>query len=297
MASLALALTAAGMTTPAQALTLDPVLTGPQNEIHPAASTAYLAWSQNSGSHPNHYDLFARPVGDPMFRVNPPGTGGLTASIDGSTLAYQQVKRKASDIKFFDLLARTSSNPPSGVNTPARESVPSLSGDWLLFRRSRTPYGSLQRILLRNLVTGEQRLLVEGDGLKRWAQPGTVNGNFATYVKCRRLSLCNVFVYDIATDTRTQVPNPMGRALFAASVTAAGTAYFAESTNINCGRGVSIWTYPLGGPKARLATLGRGRDTAVTSPVEDAGVNTTVFFDRYRCRDDAADIYEVVQPA
>ena len=47
------------------------------NEIHPAASTAYLAWSQNSGSHPNHYDLFARPVGDPRFRVNPPGTGGL----------------------------------------------------------------------------------------------------------------------------------------------------------------------------------------------------------------------------
>ena len=278
----------------AGALTSRPVRTSALSEVSPAAHRRHLAWSQTSRAHPRHYNLFVKPAGKRRFRVNAPGTRAFAhGTIVGHVLAYSERRGGDSNIKFLNLRTRNRTNPPRGVNTARREFSPSRSGHWLLFERSRRN-GSHQRILLRNLRNRAQRLLAKGDGGSHWAQPGTVNGHFATYVKCRRLTRCNVVRYNIRTRNRTRVPNPKGRAQFAASITRRGTVFFAESSNLTCGHFVGIWRYPRGGPRKRLYLFPDGQDTSATAPVARRNGSKTIFFDRFRCRTSSGDIYKLV---
>jgi hypothetical protein len=171
-----------------------PVLATRKKEYLPAGAPGYLAWSQDSRARPDYFNAYAKPDGQSKFKVNAPRTQAFTGNIDATTLVYSQQRRNRGDIKFFDLVARTRSDPPAGINTRRHESTPSKSGDWLLFRRSRTPIFSTQRIVLRNLATDEQRILATGDGGTKWAHPGEVDGNYATWFKCRRFDYCNVYL-------------------------------------------------------------------------------------------------------
>jgi hypothetical protein len=190
------------------------VKTTARTEIQPAAGQDAFAWSKDSRRRPFRFDLFVKPDGSPSFKVNPRGTQAFAGNIERSTVVYhQRSRRRKSDIKFLDLVTRARSEPP-GVNTNGNyESQGSLSGDWLLFWRQRRRTNSTQKILLRNLVTEEQRLLATGRSPRKWTQPGRVSGNFATYVKCRNPSFCNVFRYDIEADETTMIPNPSHRVL------------------------------------------------------------------------------------
>ena len=276
----------------ADAATLTPVLKTRKFEEYPAAAPGYLAWSQSS-SRQRPFNLFVRPTGGTRFRVNPAGTQGFMGSIDGTTLAYNQAT-PFGDVKFFDLAIRIHSDPPPGVNTAAHESGISLSGSWLLFRRSAKAFGTFQEIILFNLTTGEQRILATGDGRRKYAQPGTVAGDFVTWLKCRNPGRCGVFRYHIPTAATVSVPNPRARAQYAAAVTADGSVYFAESTNINCGQDVGIWRYTSTGGRKRLARLPGGRDAAKMSPLVEAG-KVRLFFDVFDCRQSnrPSDIFKV----
>ncbi len=273
-----------------------------RSEIAPAAAHGVLAWSQNSRRAPKHYNLFVKKRGRAAFRVNRRGTQGIAGNIDGSTLTYFQWSRtRRSDIRFLNL--RTGRRrAPAGVNTRRNfEQTPSKDGKWLLFSRTRPGSGpTRQRIILRNLSNGRQRLLATGNGGRRWAQAGKVSGGFATYVKCRNLSYCNVFRYNIATGRARRVPNPRHRALYATSVTADGTVYYAIGSKIICPRDASLWKLTPRGRKVRLAALGPRFDTGDTSVVTRANGSVDLFFDAYRVRTDCAarsvDIYKVRVP-
>src|SRR5512134_611913 len=55
----------------AQLPTPTPLLTSPQHEDWPAATTDFLVWSQNTPGNPNHFDVYARPrSGGSTWRVN-----------------------------------------------------------------------------------------------------------------------------------------------------------------------------------------------------------------------------------
>ena len=257
------------------------VLTTKKLEYCPAAAPGWLVWTQSPATGGPGV-LLARPDGGQRFKVTPKGTEGYTGSIEGSRLVYTQVRRKG-DIKFFDLGSRAHSDPPSGVNTPSHESAVSFSGEWLLFRRSPGIAKGTQTIILRNLRTGEERMLATGDSGRRWAQPGTVSGNFATWLTCRGHSNCGVVRYEISSGATVPVPNPKKRAQYAASVTADGTVYFVESTNLVCGERAAIWRFTTSGQRERVARLPRGIDPGKTSPVVEGG-RTTVFFDVFDCR-------------
>jgi hypothetical protein len=278
------------------ALARDPVgvRTTRREEFYPAAAVGYLAWSENSRSRPNHYNLFVKPQGSAKFKVNPRRTQAFAGNIDGTTLVYRQDRgNQKGDIKFFDLSTSIRSDPPDGVNTARNhESLPSRSGDWLLFRRSRDRFSSTQRIILYNLVTDEERLLATGDGDAKWAQPGQLRGDFVTWSKCRGSRLCNTYRYQISTATTTKVPNAGRKVLLASSVTAGGTVYFSQNSNINCGGRPGIWRYPIGGPKTQLVSLGRGHGAGITSPVDNGDGTTTVFYDRGKCGTRKVDIYK-----
>jgi hypothetical protein len=284
----------------ARAFVPEPVIQTAAVELQPAAAPGYLAYSRSTLAHPNRIALLVKPDGASSFRVNPRRTIAYAGSIDATTLVYTQWRRRGGrgDIKLYDVISRTRSNPPAGVNTARHESQPHLSGDWLLFARSRRrTLASPRRILLRNLVTDEQRQLDFGDNA--YVQVGGLAGNYASWIRCRRLRHCNTWLYDIGADTKVRIPNPLDRSQFAASVVADGTVYYAESRTILCSstKVVRFYRQPLAASRELLARLRRGKDTAVTSPVAQGDASVEVFFDRFNRTCARSDIYKIPVPA
>jgi hypothetical protein len=265
-------------------------------EIQPAASIDHLAYSEATRAQPARFNLFVKPGTAARFRVNPTGTVAFTGSIDGTTLVFsQRTPSGRGQIKLFDLIARTVTNPPAGVNTAAHETNPDQSGEWLAFTRSpRRALSSPRRLILRHLTDSSQRLL--DVGTDAYVQSGGLAGNYVAWTRCRLLNRCNTWLYDIAAVTKRRLPNPLGRSQFAVSVTSDGTVYYAESGTILCGtrKIVRFWRQPLVGARQFIGRLARGQDTAVTSPVLMADGSVEVFFDRFACRTGASDIYKFV---
>lgn len=278
------------------------VRTTARSELGPAAAHGVLAWSQSSRRAPKHYNLFVKARGRKAFKVNPQGTQAFSGDIDGSTLVYSQwSKTRKSNIRFLNL-DTGQRHAPSAVNTRRNyENQASKAGKWLLFNRTRGTAHPAQHIILRNLATGAQRLLARGNGGRRWAQAGKVSGHFATYVKCRGFSFCNVFRFNIGTRHARRVPNPRHRALYAASVTPNGTVYYAMGSKAICPRNATLWKFTPGGRRVKLATLGPKFDTGTTSPVVMPNGSVDVYFDAYRagranCATRTVDIYKVTVP-
>lgn len=290
-AAMAAALLFAGL---ARSLTPEPVIATPLVEIQPAAGEGYLAYSQNSSRRPARFALYVRPDGQPRFRANPRRTLAFAIMMDGTTLPYYQrgLHADAYDIKLFDVVTRVRSNPPSGVNTSRNETQPAISSDWLLFFRSRKR-GSPGQILLRSRTGPDSRTLEPRSDA--YVQVGSLAGNYAVWTRCPRATRCQTWRYDITAETKTRLPNPSQRSQFAASVLADGTTYYAESRTILCQRDkvVRFFRQPLIGPREPLAELGRGKDTAVTSPVALSGGGVDFFFDRFTSRCRNSDIYKL----
>ena len=279
---------------PAAAATPIPVLHSRASELQPAVATGLLAWTQAPSAHPNRYAAYARSDGKHRFRLNPRGTLGFTASgaIDGMTIVYQQRRsfNGPGNMKLFDLATHKRRDPPPGVNTRRHEKGGALFGDWLLFTRESS---SRDQVILFNLVTREARQLDVARGNASFGSGGSLRGSYAAWAKCRRPSRCQTYVYDIASRAKLRVPNPRHRSQYAVSVTSAGVVYFAESRNINCGREVGLWRYPLGGARTRLLSLSGGHDLSTTSPVVDSSGTTSLFYDRFVCRTNRSDVFKL----
>jgi hypothetical protein len=278
----------------ARAITPEPVIATPLVELQPAAAEGYLGYSQNSSRHPNRFNLYVRPDAQPRFRVNPRRTIAFAGMIDGTTLAYYQrrLSDKRYDIKLFDIVSKTRPAPPAGLNTSRSEITPAISSDWLLFKRLRHS-GSPGAILLASRTSSEVRTLEPRSD--SYVQVGGLAGNYAVWTRCGRLSHCQTWRYDIAAQTKTRLANPAGRSQFAASVLADGTTYYAESGTILCRRDktVRFFRQPLVGSRELLAKLGRGKDTALTSPVILMGGGVDLFFDRFTNNCARSDIYKL----
>jgi hypothetical protein len=284
-----LASTPAGSTLPQRAVRTTPAL-----EIEPAGAPGALAWAQASPSRPNAFAVFAR-RGGPAFRVSRSGRRAFVwgGAIDGNDLVYSEFGGATANLWFFDLVTKQRTALPAGVNTSVSESGASLSGDWLLFRSTRFST-STERIILHNLDTAEHRVLATAVGSK-YAQPGTVAGDYATWIRCPTFRTCRAFLYHIPTATTTAVPNPNSRSQYAVSTTSTGAVYFAESTNIDCGVGRRLLRYDSGG-RELLVVFGPRQDPAITSPLVHPNGSTTIFYDRFNCRTGASNLYKVVDP-
>src|ERR671932_1772193 len=78
------------------------VVGGADDFMRPAAGGGYLAWSQNSRGHPRHFDAFVR-RGRTTWKMNAPGTSGLTGGIDRGHVVYAQIRGGAADLYDFDI--------------------------------------------------------------------------------------------------------------------------------------------------------------------------------------------------
>lgn len=268
------------------------VKTSPRNEATPAAAGPYFAWAKSRSGRPRVYDVWVEQPGQRPVRVNATNTEAFLGGIDGTRLVYQEQRGINSDIAFFDLASRRRSDAPPGVNTRRWEWRPVLSGDRLLYARGAPYSASLQTVLLRNMLTGEERTLDSLRMRNAILLPGDVSGNFAVWMKCvvspRR---CNVFRYDIGTRKTTRIPNH-GYFLYGPSVTSTGTMYFGRSRR-GCGSSPKLVRVTLDGKERVLHSFSRRHDFFLTSLVELSPGSVRVYFDRVTCRTGRTDIYRI----
>ena len=293
-----LAVTLGLLTSVANAATPEVVLDDPDvSETHPSRSDGYLVWSARART-------FVMPDGGDRVRVNPPDTISLAGAIDGTTVAYQEIRRRDSDIRFYDAMTQAYSDPPDGINSRNWEEDPALSGDWLLFIRSninRVPRSDAWlRVLLVNLDTDERRRLLDTPYRQRYVATDQVNGDWATYETCRTpggsFTQCNVYLYRISTETTTTVADT-GQQEYAGGVTSDGTVYLVRSGNAQewlCGKNAKIVRVPFGeSPGDPIAALPDDVDALNSFAFEEMDDSVTYDFARLRCRTGAEGIYQI----
>lgn len=265
-------------------------------EFQPSRSEGYLVWTQyTQGS-----TTFVMADGGSAVKVNRPKTDSFGAAIDGTTIAYDEID-VTSDIMFFDADTEQRSEPPGGVNTQNWEEDPALSNDWLMFVRSnferrRKAYA---RVILFNLDTSERRTLLDVPRNAYYVVTDQVNGDWATYETCRTPGSgfvdCQVWLYQISTDTTIQVPNP-GVQQYAGGVTSDGTVYLVRSggpDHWECGRNTRIVRVPLGGQARVIGELPDRVDALTSFAFEEPYDSVTFYFERLRCRSGNSGIYAI----
>ena len=278
-----------------------PVKATPRNEISPAAGNDWFAWSKSRGTRESPFDVYAQQTGYAAFKVNPKGTQAYTGGIDGTTLLYQLIRGRTgarSDLRLYDLATRRQPPMPAGVNSSQWECCGTISAGWILYSRGESYSRDTQLILLRNLTTGEQRVLDALRNRKGLTSAGQLNGNFAVWRRCNPHPRCQTFRYDLATASATALPTAPGKVVYAPSVNEYGTAYYVQS-DPGCGKAVQLVKQPLDGGAEVIASIPPGRDIDVTyahhvieSPPE--GVRRTrVYYDLLRCKTHKWDIYSV----
>jgi hypothetical protein len=278
-----------------------PVKTTPRNEVGPAAGADWLVWSRGRERGTAPFDLFAQHAADPAFKVNPKGTQAYGGGIDGTRLLYQLIRGRfatLSDLRLFNLQTRRRLALPAGINTKTWECCGTISGDWILFSRGRAYGTARQLILLRNLVTGEQRVLDSLRSRNGLVTAGQINGNYAVWGRCDPYPQCVIYRYDLSTATATALPTVPAKVPYSPSINPYGTVYYLRSTT-GCGKSVELVKQALVGLPEVLASLPQGRDGDVSyaysePPDPTSGVLTThVYYDTIICRKRTWDIYRV----
>ena len=242
--------------------------------------------------------------GSPV-RVNRAKTDSRAASIDGTTVVYQEADRNGSDLFLFDAVSETRSNPPDGVDTPRLEFRPTLSGDWLLFTRNNVNQVARRKamvsIILFNTSTSDKIVLERLPIRSDYLISDQVNGDWATYESCDvhrfEYSNCRVFRYQISTDTLVQVENAgVPRQQYAAGVSSDGTIYMVRtrtSDHWECGDHTKLLRYPVGGPAEVIAKLPVGLDSLETFAFDEMDGSTTMYLDRQNCSNGRSGIYRI----
>jgi hypothetical protein len=263
----------------------------PVREESPSAAPGYLAWVQNTRSHPHLFDIYAQHDGRTRYRVNPAGTqAGLGTGIDGTTLVYTLRHRGRFNIRMFDLLTKHGFAPPAGVNTPHIEDEPTIAGDWLLFHRSEGGASPGQQVILRNLKSGESRVIAAVHGRVALLEAGQVNGDWAVFTKSVNGTRFNVWRYQISTRALAEVPNPRDRLHSSAAVNPFGTVYFEESGS-RCGANATVEIYPVGGPTITAGALRPGIDMFHPFLFEHRSIDRFLFA-KLHCVGGATDVFE-----
>jgi hypothetical protein len=273
-----------------------------RSEVAPAAAGDWFAWSRSRGKRlQSPFDVFAQQAGHAAFKVNPKGTQAFTGGIDGRTLVYQLLRGRLgarSDLRLYDLATRQQLPTPAGVNSSKWECCATISGDWILYSRGRAFSRDTQMILLRNLATGEQRVLDAVQNRRGVTSAGQLNGNFAVWRRCNPLPKCELFRYDLASASATAMPTAPGKITYSPSVNKNGTVYYGQS-NRGCGKSVQLVKQPVDGAAQVILSLPAGRDIDVTyadqlvTPPPPRVQTTRIYYALVRCKPRGWDIYRV----
>ena len=224
------------------------------------------------------------------MRLSPLTKISYAGGTDGVRAIYQTVPGVASTnsaLVLYDITTKKAVPLPTGVNTPAWEWSPTISGDWILFGRETTPKFQTGRVILRNRMTGAAIQLAQTSQKNgAYIAPGQVNGNWATWYGCAQR--CHVHRYNIMTGKSQLLPNAFPKLNPRnSSIASDGTVYYTESTAgpqpYSCGQQSRLVEQsPGSGTPVVIRTFSGGIDAYSTS-VDDTGTATEVLFTRVHC--------------
>ena len=149
-------------------------------------------------------------------------------------------------------------------------------------------------------MTGEETVLRERMSRRSYLVSGQVNGDWATFESCRFKSgftfvNCNVFRYEISATDLTKIENP-GQQQYGGAVSDDGTVYMIRSgkrTFWPCGVHAKVVRVPLTGSGVVIAKLPDGKDARAAFAFNETGGSTTLYFDRFSCRNGRSGIYRI----
>ena len=247
----------------------------PHPERAPAISKGRLLWAESRGDRDDPWHVFyqRRFRGAPI-RLNE-SDEGFAGGIDGSRIAYQQYRRRRSDIKIANVKTGVRSSPRQ-LSTAGWERNPSLSGNLVLFardtgRRSSVIVYDVRRRRARTLQTTRRGALM----------PGQVNGHWAVWTHCR--SSCVVVRHNLRSGDRTMIRPPSSfRLHYAPAVSPWGAVYYASS-RYGCGRAVKLYMRPPHGGQILITSLFRRHDVYSLSYGTDQEGRPTLVYDELAC--------------
>jgi len=266
------------------------------DEYEGAANGQLLSWTQNTKSHPNHYDVYLRSGGSTR-KVNAAGSQGFGGGIDGNYLVYDQYTSRAGDNLFVFHIDSRTRTMLHDVDTPGPEYHPTISGDWILFPRGTR--GKTTRVLLYNRSNHQVRQLAQITGSGKYVYSGQVNGDFAVWGRVTPNSQ-DVFLYRIATGTFARVAHAGWYALYDPAVLPDGTVYYQRSRN-GCGLHTQIVrrdSHNVTTVLVRLPNLVDGGYMYADGP--EAG-SAAAYYTTVKCKDrtslvpNSADIYKLIK--
>lgn len=268
-----------------------PVQAGPEHEWRPAAAVGWLVWSEDGGTGDLAYNTWAKEDGSSPFKINDAGTLGYGGGIDGTTVIHQQVKGTKSDLKLFDLITKTNSNPPSGINSKFWEWGGKIAADWVLFNRNNSNLATTrkwQKVILYDRNTQSFATLDSVRGSNSFLGATSVSGGMLAWTKCGKT--CDVYVYDTATKTKTKVPGPAGLQ-YDGTLVPDGTLYFVHDSG-GCGKSARIMRWTGGSPEA-VGSLPKGVNAYYTFALTQLDGSDSVLYTRWKCSTGATDVYSL----
>ena len=265
------------------------------DESSPSAGPSWIAWTRGSTPAPvivlklGTVEL-RDATGGRTRRVTPPGVLAAAGGGDARTLAIQEVRGGASDLKLVDVATGRLRDPPRGVNTRQWEWRGDVFGRWLLL--GRIDFGrSEYRVVLHDLASGRERTLADVSGHGAYAEPGQLNGRYAVWAACPD-NACTLYRLRLGDRRPLRVPAPLyGAAAYAPSVTRTGVVYYAQGL-LGCGRQVRIMRFAPGRSPRAIAALPPGYDLRFTW-----ADGRRILYDRVRCATGRSDVYAVSPPS
>jgi hypothetical protein len=183
------------------------------------------------------------------------------------------------------------------VSTDRWEYDPVGSGDWVMYARYFR--NADRKIYLYNTNTHELRTLASTSGKAWYLEPSQISDNYAVWEKAKFRSRhavgCDVFLYDIAGQTKTKLPNPNDRCQYSPGVNPAGTVFFGRS-GFGCGKNVVLPEQPLAGSATTVGTIGAGHDVISLYAVDNGDTTTDLYYDPTSCTKVKADVVKVTLP-
>jgi hypothetical protein len=283
--------------TNASALTPVKVLGGPENQYYGHSNGTYLGWSQNSTSAPKFYNAWIMDEAtERRTKLNPKGTEAFFGGFEpgGTRAILQLIDDGRSDVKLYDLAAKTLKPAPQGVNSRDWEWAPRVSSGYVLFMRDDNQSPATWLLLL-NRANGKVKQLAKVDRRQAFLRSDSVGERYATWQRCDATT-CKAYVFDTQMGTTKVIPSTNGLPQYGSSLDEArGWVYVVRSGNA-CGKNVAILRFSLTDLRAtpeKLASLPSGIDVFDTSvAVREADGRVDLMLSRAVCaKDQYADIY------
>jgi hypothetical protein len=267
-----------------------------RREFEASGNANYFAWTQDQADAYFQLNVWVLPTDGKEYEVSAGGGQAVSGQMDhtGSLLPYEHCVHDACDIVLFDMSTKTEQPLPAGINTSSkREIFPALYGYQMTFLREGGPANTLY--LVTDLSTGAKFALRSLNPRRAtFSSEPRLTGNWVTYGICNRTG-CHAFRYDIAGDSTTKIPNPLGKRYVAPSPDIAGNVYF-EGCRSRCGAHARLMKWTGSGDPTPFYSLPHGTDVAQTSVYDDGGGNVLLYVDFRDYSTGNLDVYSFTNP-